>query len=410
MTAITLLVEPFGGAAGDMLLAALCDLGDPRFGLAELRALAERLVPGEARLTLTEVRRGELRALHLAVATPETAHPPHRHLADLLELVERAALPSRARERAARVLERIARAEGRVHGIDPEEVHFHEVGAVDTLVDVCGFALALDALGVERVAATPPLLGEGTVRCAHGEMPVPAPGTAELLVGVPVRAGGGGGERTTPTGAALLAELCDFEPLDGFRAERAGYGAGTRDPRDGPPNALRVQLGATSSHGGPGVAGLAGAVVLEFEFQVDDATGEELGFALERLRALGALDVWTAAVSMKKGRPGVLVAGLARPERRAELERAAFDHTSTFGVRWSERRRTECAREWVEVELEGRAVRVKRRRRPHAPDALSRADLAPEHDDLAALAEATGLPLRELRARAVELALARLGA
>ncbi len=400
----TLLVEPFGGLAGDMLLAALCDLGDPRFGLEHLRELAAVLVPGGVELGLREVQRGSLRGLCLSVVTRESAHAPHRHLSDLLGILDRASLAEGVRSKAARVLGRIARAEARVHGTDVESVHFHEVGAVDTLVDVCGAALALERLGIVRVASTPPLLGEGTLRSAHGELPVPAPGTAELLIGLPVRAGGGAGERLTPTGAALLAELADFEPLGGFRAERVGYGAGTRDPAEGPPNLVRVQLGVELGPDAMG-SGPHSTRVLEFEFQVDDSTGEELGFALTRLLgAAGALDVWTTPIQMKKGRPGVLVSGLVRPGGRGAIEREAFDHTSTFGVRWSEPTRTECAREWIEVEVDGRPVRVKRRRRPHAPEGLSRADLAPEYEDLVRLVVETGLPLRELAQRAIDSA------
>ncbi len=394
----TLFVEPFGGMAGDMFLAALCDLGDPRFGIDELRALADELVPGEADLSLTEVQRGGMRALHLGVSTPETGSV--RHLSDLVERMGRTSLTAAARSQAEAVLSRIAAAEARIHGVDVESVHFHEIGAVDTLVDVCGAALALERLGVERVAATPLLLGEGTVQTAHGELPVPAPATAELLLGIPVRTGGEG-ERTTPTGAALLAELADFETLAEFTADRVGYGAGTRNPSQGPANLVRVSLGASS--GAPGMR------VLVFEFQVDDATGEELGFAVERMRAAGALDVWTTPLSMKKDRPGVLVGGLVRPEERGELERIAFDHTSTFGLRWTESVRTECAREWIDVELLGRRVRVKRRRRPHAPEALAVGDLAAEYEDVAELARETGLPLRELCARAVEAARQKLG-
>jgi uncharacterized protein (DUF111 family) len=162
---------------------------------------------------------------------------------------------------------------------------------------------------------------------------------------------------------------------------------------------VRVSLGRVEATATP-----EGAVVLEFAFQVDDATGEELAFARERLLEAGALDVWTAPVQMKEGRPGVLIGGLVRPAARADVERAAFDHTSTFGLRWSETRRTECAREWIEVDVDGGRVRVKRRRRPHAPDELVRSDLAPEYEDVARLARETGASLRDLSHRAVELA------
>ena len=401
-----LFVEPLGGMAGDMLLAALLDLGDPRFTLAALRELAETLVPGECRLELREARRGSLRGAHLLVETPESGSAPHRRLADLLELLARAAaegpLGEAARARAAAVLERIAEAEGRVHGRPAAEVHFHEVGAVDTLVDVAGAALALERLEVERVHASPPLTGSGSVQCAHGEMPVPAPGTAELLRGLPARVGGGEGERLTPTGAALYAELVDvYGPPGAFAAAAIGYGAGTRDPAEGPPNLLRVQLGGSPRRAEPP------APVWLLEFNLDDATGEEVGFCLQELRAAGALEAWWAPVQMKKDRPGGVVTALCREPARPGLERVAFDHTPTLGLRWSPVERTECEREELAIELHGRRVRVVRRRRPGEGSALAAIDLSPEHDDLAALARETGRPLRELEREVVRRLLER---
>ncbi len=397
----TLYVEPFGGMAGDMFLAALLDLGDPRFRLADLERLADALVPGEARLAVAETKRGSLRALQLRVETPETERPPHRHLSDLLGLVDRAPLGGPARDRAGGVLRRIAVAEGEVHGTSPEAVHFHEVGAVDTLVDVCGAALALERLEVERVHASPPLAGSGTVTCAHGEMPVPAPGTAGIMRGLPMSLGGGG-ERLTPTGAAVLAELVDaFEPPPVFRSATVGYGAGTRDPATGPPNLLRVQLGDSDRAAPRRVAWC-------LQCNLDDATGEEVGFLLQELRAAGALEAWSEPVQMKKDRPGVVVSALCREDARDALERICFDHTPTLGVRWARFERAECEREAIEVSLDGAAVRVKVRRRPGA-SAPTPLDVSPEHDDLAVLARASGRPLRELERRAVDAALAALG-
>ena len=401
----TLLIEPFGGMAGDMLLAALCDLGDPRFGLCDLERLAADLNVGEVQLTLSEVHRGSMRGLQLCVRTPESDSTPHRHLSDLLALLERAPLSADSRRRAASVFRRIARAEAQVHGVAEESIHFHEIGAVDTLIDVCGAVLALERLAPARILATAPLVGDGSVRCAHGEMPVPAPATAELLVGVPVRYGGGG-ERLTPTGAALLTEFSEFSEFAGagdMNVRSIGYGAGTRDPKEGPPNLVRVQL-AESAGGEDG--GRAGDnEVHEFAFQVDDSTGEEVGFCLEQLRALPVLDVWHTPILMKKGRPGLLVSGLVRPGRRAEVERVVFDQTSTFGVRWSAWSRTECRRSELGIEIDGHVVRVKRRYRPHVDDVVSAADFAPEYEDLRALSESSGVPLRQLAQRVVAQAL-----
>ena len=402
-----LYVEAFGGMAGDMFLAALLDLGDARFTLPELQRAVETLVPGGCRLELSTAWRGNLSGKHLDVRTQESGTQPHRGYADLKQLVEASALPRAAQERALAVLWRIAVAEGRVHGCAPEEIHFHEIGAVDTLVDVCGAALALERLGITRVFASPPLVGSGTVKCAHGEMPVPAPALAELLRGRQVLHGGGG-ERLTPTGAALLAEFTEsFAPPAHFQSERIGYGAGTRDPKEGPPNLCRVQLG-TSVAADPARPGRAAAFL--GELQLDDMTGEEVGVALAALRSAGALDVWWTPVSMKKDRPGVLVSFLAREEARAKLESAVFENTTSLGLRWRPVDRIECGREVLEVEVEGQKVRVKHRIRPDYPGRSpdGERDLSPEHDDVARVAAALKLSLREVERRAIDAARARI--
>ncbi|MEM9378754.1 MAG: nickel pincer cofactor biosynthesis protein LarC [Planctomycetota bacterium] len=409
-----LLVEPFGGMAGDMLLAALLDLDDDRFRVGDLQAFADAIVPGEARLVRASVWRGSLSGTHLRVETPETGSAPHRGLAELGAIVDRSPLPPRARAFTMAVLRRIAEAEGRVHGCAPEEVHFHEVGAVDTIVDVGGAALALDRLGIERAFATPPLLGSGTVRCAHGEMPVPAPATAEILRGLPHRPGGGGGERCTPTGAALLVELArtagagtgaTFGPPPGAWESRAlGYGAGTRDPAEGPPNLLRVQLGRGAARSAPDLE--TTSTVDEVRVNLDDMTAEEIGDLVASLREAGALEVWTSPVLMKKDRPGALLTALVRRPDRPVVLAALFELSSTFGVRWSPVERVEAGRSFRTVEVEGVPVRIKVRRRPdlpgRAPDGPH--DLFCEHDDVAALARRLAIPLREARARALAAA------
>jgi uncharacterized protein (TIGR00299 family) protein len=383
-----------------MLLAALLDLSDPRFTLSDLRALADALVPGEARLTTETAWRQNLSGTLLTLVTPESSHPPHRTLRDIAALIERAPLSAAVRARSLAVFRRIAVAEGRVHGCSPDEIHFHEVGAVDTIVDVCGACFALERLGVERVVSTPPVTGTGTVRCAHGLMPVPAPAVAELMRGRECRIEGGGGERLTPTGAALLVEFCErFEAPGAFTAERVGYGAGHRDPKEGPPNVVRVQLGSAS----PGTASTA---VVQIEVNLDDMTGEELALVSERLRAAGALDAWLQHVTMKKGRPGVVVFALCRPEARLALEEVLFDSTTTLGVRWTNYSRTEAAREIVEVEVLSTTLRVKVRRRPGRAS-IEHADVSPEHDEVASLAARTGRSTREIETLAIQAALAR---
>ena len=392
-----LYIEPFAGMAGDMFLAALLDLDDPRFTLADLRALATRLVPGEARIEIETAWRGNLSGKKLTVETPESAHAPHRGYADIEKIVRSVDLPERVIERALAVFRRIAVAEGRVHGCSPDEVHFHEVGAVDTIVDVVGAAFALERLGVTRVESCVPVTGTGTVRCAHGEMPVPTPAVAEILRGRAMLVAGGNGERLTPTGAAILAEFApEFGTLREFTPSRIGYGAGHRDPKEGPPNILRVQLGSIAEVVSPRT------VVWLAEVNLDDMTGEELAFATEQVFAAGALDVWTSAIGMKKGRPGVVLSALVRPEHRSALENALFASTSTLGIRWREMERTECARRVVEVLVEGRTVRVKVRTRPDVP--VSERDLSPEHDDLAVWSRESGRSIRELERAATSAA------
>lgn len=395
-----LYVEPFGGLAGDMFLAALLDLGDPRWTLADLEALAEALLPGAVQFRLEKVWRQNLSGAHLDVRTPESNSQPHRGYRELERIIAAAGLSTSVQQRALAVLWAIAQAEGRVHGCAPEEVHFHEIGAVDTLIDVCGVALALERLGVHAVHCAPPLVGSGTVRCAHGEMPVPAPAVAELLRGRAMRLGGEG-ERLTPTAAALLVVLCErFEAPRAFSAARIGYGAGTRDPREGPPNLCRVQLETESQ-----TASQTGSVrteLFEGALQLDDMRGEELAPALEAIRAAGALDAWWTAVGMKKNRPGVLLSFLAREEARGAIEAAVLRHTSSLGLRWWRVERVECARESVSVRVDGLEIRIKLRRRAGlAPgEALSELDISPEYEDLAAACargERGEVPQRSLR-------------
>lgn len=390
-----LYLEPVGGLAGDMFLAALLDLAHPAFTLADLERLARSLVPERLELVLTEATRGGFRVRRLDVKTAESERPPVRHLAELAALLERCSLGAAGKARATRVLRRLAEAEAKVHGIPVDEVHFHEVGAIDTLVDVCGVVLALERLGVEHVWASTPYVGGGLVLGAHGIMPVPTPGTMELLRGLPVRTGPGG-ERVTPTGAALLAELVErYEPEEELVFERVGFGGGAREPKEGPANLVRVSLARAGS-------GKERAEVWQLECNLDDVTGEELGFLAEELRGAGALDVWITPVVMKKGRPGHVVAALARAGTRAALEECLWRASPTLGLRWWKCERRECAREVLEVELHGQRVRVKVRRGPGT--AAGALDFSPEYEDLAALARAGFGDLRGLERAAIERA------
>ncbi|MBC7261724.1 MAG: nickel pincer cofactor biosynthesis protein LarC, partial [Chloroflexi bacterium] len=299
----------FSGASGDMLLGALLDAG---LRLEELRdCLASLPIEGYEIVAETEVRQG-VRGTKATVHYSEEGQP-HRHLPDILGLIENSALPVAVKRTASAVFWRLARAEARVHNVAPEEVHFHEVGAVDSIVDVVGVVAGLHLLGVEAVYASSLPLGGGTVQTEHGVLPVPAPATLYVLAEacVPIRPHAAEVELVTPTGAALLAELARFEQ-PAMKIEAVGYGFGTRHVP--PLNAVRVWLGsALESMSSP-----EDEVVL-LECNLDDATGQALGYVQGLLLEAGALDVWCTPIYMKKNRPGVLLSVLARPAQMSEL-------------------------------------------------------------------------------------------
>jgi uncharacterized protein (TIGR00299 family) protein len=370
-------VEPFAGIAGDMMVGALLHAGAPFAAVREaLGAL------GLAGFDVSE--RGVLRcgvaARKFAVAHGEDHH--HRGLPTILDLLGRARFGSGIRDRAAAAFTRLGEAEARIHGVPVEQVHFHEVGAVDSICDIVGAAAALDALGVERLWCRPLPLSTGTVPTAHGTMPVPAPATLELLRGRPTRESGLEGELVTPTGAAMVAAWCEAGPPPAFVPGAIGYGAGDRDP-EGYPNVCRVTLGETG--------GGAGGPVVELVCDVDDATPQVLGHLLGRLLDAGALDATLEPVVMKKGRPGTRVAVLARAESVPALEALLFTEGTTLGVRRRAVERTELPRRTVTVETGHGPVRLK------VGELGGRVvHVAPEFEDCLAIAERTGLPLREV--------------
>ena len=391
MSAPLLILEPIGGLAGDMFLAGALDLGVDRGALEA--ALATLGVPGW-RLEVTRRTAFGIAATHVEVVV-EGAQPGSRRLAEILDLIGRSGLSPRARTTAAGLFERIGRAEAKVHGIALEEVHFHEVGAVDSIVDVCCAAVALELLGWPRLLAAPPELGRGMVKTAHGPMPVPPPAVLELLVGKPVRPGGPPGEAVTPTGAALLAHLAEVGPLPAFVPVRTGYGAGTVSWPDRP-NVVRLTLAepAPPAVGPPGPADPAGLFVVETN--LDDATGQLVARAIEVLLEQGALDAWAAPLTMKKGRPGVLLGALCDEVHRPAVARAMLTETTTLGVRWHRVERTEAARALHEVETPFGTVRVKVASLDGRESGAS-----PEYEDCLARARAAGVPVKEVLAAAL---------
>jgi pyridinium-3,5-bisthiocarboxylic acid mononucleotide nickel chelatase len=379
-----LVLEPVGGIAGDMLVAALLQLGAPRAALEEgLRALGLSGVS----LETSEVEVSGIRALHLSVHSPKERHP-HRSWREIRDLLSVARLPPRAAELSQSAFALLARAEGRVHGIAPEEVEFHEVGAVDSIVDTVGAAVLIDALGPGRIVALPPPSGGGTARSAHGILPVPAPATLEVLRGRTLRPSGPG-ERTTPTGAAMLAAWTEeAAAVPELIVDGIGYGAGTRRWDDAP-NVLRALLGRTA-----GAADREAAWVLEAN--LDDLSPQLIAAALESVLCAGALDAWISPVTMKKGRPGHLFGALATEATRAGIEAEIFRQTSTLGIRATRVDRRVLERELVEVETAYGKVRVKVGRLSGAT-----INVAPEFDDCRQAAERKGIPVKEVMAAAL---------
>ncbi|ACG75652.1 protein of unknown function DUF111 [Anaeromyxobacter sp. K] len=384
-----LLLEPVGGIAGDMFLAAAIDLGVDAAALA--RALESLGVPGW-RLAVTRKAEHGIQGTHVDVVV-EGEQPAARGLAEILGLVAASGLPPRAREVARALFERIGEAEARVHGVPVSEVHFHEVGAVDSIVDVCGAAVALDLLGWPAVRSAPPELGRGLVRTAHGTMPVPPPAVLELLKGKPVRPGGPPGEAVTPTGAALLAVLAEVGPLPAHVPLRVGYGVGTRAWPDRP-NVLRATLAEPAPGAGAGGPGPDALWVLEAN--LDDCPGQLVARAIEAALEAGALDAWAAPLTMKKGRPGVLLGALCDEARRAAVTGALFAETTTLGVRRHAVERDALERALEPVETAYGRVRVKVAR-------LGGRELGahPEYEDCAACARAAGVAVREVMAAAL---------
>jgi uncharacterized protein (TIGR00299 family) protein len=367
------------GASGDMVLGALVDAG---YGLPELERALEALGAPGWRLAARAVERGGLRGTQLTVQTE-----PGRHfgtLSAMLEPIARAALPARVCDRAAAVLRRLAEAEARVHRVPVEAVHFHEVGALDTLIDVVGAVAGLEALGVDEVHVSSLPLGGGIVETAHGRLPVPAPATVELLRGFPVHDNGLRAELVTPTGAALLTTLGTAAPLPPMRLARLGAGAGARDLPV--PNLLRVLIGEPLAAGDDGEV----QALVEVETTIDDMSPQLYGPLLDRLLATGALDAYLTPVVMKRGRPGTVVTALAPPGEVERLAELLFRETTTIGVRWRKVRRRRLPREMVRLLTSLGPVTFKVSRLGGRPVTVT-----PEFEEVRRLAEAQGRAVRE---------------
>lgn len=377
----TLYFDCFAGASGDMILGALVAAGvNPR----DLRDQLALLDVAGFEITFETVDRSGISATHARVAT--TDEKQHRHLGTILKIIESSRLSAVVKARASRIFTRLGEAEAHVHNVAVEKIHFHEVGALDAIVDVVGACIGFELLGVERFVSSPLHVGSGTVEMAHGRFPVPPPAVVELLRDAPVYSTDIKGELVTPTGAAIISTVCagEFGPLPSMRVAASGYGAGTRQYENFP-NALRLMLGED------GVAVTAASEKLfMIETNLDDTSPQIVGYAMERAFALGALDCYVTPVLMKKNRPGAVVSILCRAAERETLTKLLFDETTTLGVRSYEVERRALGREFVGVETEFGRINVKVAR--GGDGAVG--NVAPEYDDCRAAAARAGVPLR----------------
>lgn len=365
------------GISGDMTLGALVDAGVP---LEIIQRGIDSLGLPSCRLVTQDVKKKGFRAVQLTVEhEPEHAH---RHLHHITKMIDGSQLSPRQQELAKRIFTRLGEAEAKVHGTTIEKVHFHEVGAVDSIADIVGCAIGFDQLDVQRVVCSPVPTGTGFVEIAHGRCSVPAPATGELLRGAPLAASNVEAELTTPTGAAIVSAMVDqFGPLPAMTIERIGYGAGQRD-LESQANLLRLLVGETSDE-------LPGDTVWVLETNLDDISGEQIGHCLEKLSAAGALDVFTTAIGMKKNRPGVMVSVLCHGQDAPTLEEILFRETTTLGVRRSSASRHVLPRRCVEVETPWGKVAGKIAQLPDGSNRFS-----PEYEACRRVAEANKLPLQ----------------
>ncbi len=402
-------LECFSGISGDMLLGALVDAGVPFEVLADTAAA---LNVG-AHLEMRKVSRGGLAATKVDVLTHGTEEPdshehahehrghahdahdqehaPHRSLSTILGIIQAAPLTDVVKQRSMRAFQLLGDAEAAIHSIPVEKVHFHEVGAVDTIADIVCAAAGCEALGLDRWMASPLNVGSGTVKCQHGTLPVPAPATLALLGDAPVYAAGPPMERVTPTGAAVLRMLdVSYGPLPAMRVEAHGYGAGGRDT-PGEPNLLRLLVGEAQNEAG------GAEPIAVIETVIDDATPQLLAYVSELLLEAGAWDVYRAAVQMKKGRTGVQMTVLSSPDRLPALRDLLLRETTTIGLRWRLENKLALAREFVEVETTWGKVRIKIARWPSGEVA----NASPEYEVCRNLARQNAVPLKQVMQEAM---------
>src|SRR5580704_6243704 len=377
----------FSGISGDMTLGALLDAGVP---LGQLRGeLSSLNVPGWE-ISAEKVWKNGMAATYAKVRTEDTT--AHRSLSVILDILEKAKLSTAVKGSASAIFRSLGFAEAAAHDVPPEKIHFHEVGAIDAIIDITGACIGFAALGIESFACSPLNVGGGTAKMAHGVLPVPAPATARLLLGKPTYSNGVQKELVTPTGAAIVATLCEtFGPQPSMSVSAIGYGAGTAD-LEGQPNVVRLMVGDAAS----GVVGVAQETISVLEANLDDMNPQIYGYFLEKALAAGALDVFATAVQMKKNRPGMLVTVLCKPQEAEKLTKLLFEETTTLGVRSHTAERRILPREWVKVATEFGEVRMKVARVNGRIEHAS-----PEFEDCRKLAEQKNVPLHRIMEEAM---------
>jgi len=374
------------GISGDMFLATLLDAG-----LAPDRLFAElkKLPLGFYEFKRTRAVRGNLVGTRVEIRVP--GQQPHRKLADIEELLGKTALTDTVKEKALRIFGRLAEVEGRLHGLPPGEVSFHEVGAVDAIIDIVGACAGLELLEISELVCSPLNVGGGRAEAEHGSLPVPAPATAELLLEIPIYSSGVEAELVTPTGAAIVSTLASsFGPMPPLRVETIGYGAGEKD-FPGHANVARLFVGQSVEAVKPQAGAAGEEVVSVIETNLDDMSPQLYGYLVEQALAAGALDVTCSAIQMKKNRPGFQVTILCTPETSDALAQLLFEQTTTIGLRIHEARRKVLERERVSVETPFGTVRVKVAKRDGKV-----VNVAPEYEDCQRLAREKGVPLKEV--------------
>lgn len=367
----------FSGVSGDMTLGAFVDAG---YSVAKLRAQLKKLNLDGFSVSAAKVARGGVAATKVTVRERRKSKG-HRHYSDIRKLIDKSSLGAETKDRAQAIFAALAEAEASIHGVPVDKVHFHEVGAVDSIVDIVGAAVCLTEMGIEKVFASAVNTGHGSVATEHGRLPVPAPATARLLTGVPVYSDGPPGELATPTGAAILKACAgSFGPLPAMTVERIGHGAGERD-LPGRPNVMRIFIGDTGEAAPPGGSGGVDRLV-ELRTNIDDMSPEALAVAVGLLFEGGALDVSVTPMQMKKGRPGVELAVLVRPDMMEEAERIVFRHTSTLGIRRYEVDRVSLPRTAGRVKTQYGTIEVKKAALPGGGTRV-----APEYESVKKAAE-----------------------